>query len=217
MPPIEDVLVDIFNSIGHLVCHQIPNRTLIIGNYYLPVCARCTGTYLGFYLGYLLLPMRREEACGPPNLWFTLLMLAPITIDVITQWVGLRTSTNELRLITGLLFGLALAPLLVYSLSQIPMSRKLPILRNFLPENVKFDDEDSWLGGKALGLGMLIAVALFFFIDSIVGSANYLFYWLLSPLIIISIVLHIFLLPIYLVISFFAHLRKQFSSAHLYK
>lgn len=211
MSYIEDTLVHIFNYIGHLVCHQLPERNLWIGGRYLPVCARCTGAYLGFYIGYLLLPMRRKEASGPPNLWITLFMVAPMMVDAGTQFIGFRTSTNELRLVTGLLFGVALAPLLVYSISQIPTSRKIPILRGFLPKSVRLDDEDSWLGYQALGFGLLIAVALFFLISSIVGSTNHLFYWLLSPLIIISVVLHIFLLPIFLVISFLVYVRKRFN------
>jgi len=136
-------------------------------------------------------------------------MIAPMIVDAGTQWIGLRTSTNELRLVTGLLFGAALAPFLVYSLAQIPTSRKLPILRNFLPKSVNLDDKNSWLSHQALGFGLLIAVTLFFLINSIVGSTNHLFYWLLSSLIIISVVLHIFLLPIFLAISFLAYLRKR--------
>jgi len=211
MLSIEGILVYILNYIGHLVCHQIPERTLWIGGRYLPVCARDTGVYLGFYIGYLLLPMRRKEACGPPNLWITLFMIAPMIVDAATQWIGLRTSTNELRLLTGLLFGAALVPFLVYLLAQIPTSRRLPILRNFLPKSVKLDDKNSWLNYQALGFGLLTAVALFFLINSVIGSTNHFFYWLLSSLIIISIVLHIFLLPIFLAISFLVYLKKKFN------
>jgi len=211
MSYIEDTLVYIFNSIGHLICHQIPERTLWIGGRYLPVCARDTGAYLGFYIGYLLLPMRKKEACGPPNLRITLFMIAPMIVDATTQWINLRTSTNELRLLTGLLFGAALGPFLVYALAQIPTSRRLPILRNFLPKSIKLDDKSSWLGHQALGFGLLIAVASFLSINSIVGSTNHFFYWLLSPLIIISVVLHIFLLPIFLAISFLVYLKKRFN------
>lgn len=204
-------IVYFFNYIGHLVCHQIPERTLWIGGRYLPVCARDTGAYLGFYIGYLLLLMRKKEACGPPNLWITLFMIAPMIIDAVTQWIGLRTSTNELRLVTGLLFGASLAPFLVYSLAQIPTSRRLSILRNFLPQSIKLDDKNSWLNRQALGFGLLIAVASFFLINSITGSTHPFFYWLLSSLIIVSVVLHIFLLPIFLAISFLVYLKKRFN------
>jgi len=204
-------IVYLFNCIGRLVCHQIPERTLWIGGRYLPVCTRDTGAYLGFYIGYLLLPMRKKEACGPPNLWITLFMIAPMIVDAATQWFGLRTSINELRLATGLLFGASLIPFLVYSLAQIPTSRRLPILRNFLPKSVKLDDKNSWLNGQALGFGLLIAVALFFLINSITGATHPFFYWLLSPLIIVSVVLHIFLLPIFLAISFLVYLKKRFN------
>lgn len=212
MSYIEKTLVYIFNSIGHLVCHQLPERTLWIGGRYLPVCARCTGAYLGFYIGYLLLPMRKKEACGPPNLWITLFMVAPMILDAGTQIIGLRTSTNELRLVTGLLFGVALAPFLVYSLAQIPTIRRLPILRNFLPKRVALDDKNPWLSRQALGFGLMIALALFFLINSIVGSTDNLFYWLLSPLTIFSVILYIFILPIFLVISLIAYLKKRFNT-----
>jgi len=65
-------------------------------------------------------------------------MTALMVVDAATQWIGFRTSTNELRLMSGLLFGAALAPLLVYLLPTIPTSRKLPILHNFFPERVNW-------------------------------------------------------------------------------
>ncbi|MEM2146791.1 MAG: DUF2085 domain-containing protein [Candidatus Jordarchaeaceae archaeon] len=209
MDSIEEILIYIFNYIGHLVCHQIPDRTLWIGGFYLPVCARDTGVYIGFFVGYSLLSMRRKQACGPPNLWITLLMVAPMIFDVMTQYIGLRMSTNELRLLTGLLFGTALSPLLIYLFSIIPLSRKLPFLQRILPKQVNLDDKDSWLSSKALGIGLLIDFALFLLINSTMGSTNHLFYWLLIPIIIISIILHIFLLPIFFLISLLVWLKKK--------
>jgi len=172
------------------------------------VCARCTGAYLGLYIGYLLLPLRRRGESGPPNLWITLLMTAPMVVDAATQWVGFRTSTNELRLMSGLLFGAALAPLLVYLFPLIPTSRKLPILRNFLPESVRLDDKNSWLSYKAFGSGLILAMVLFFAVNAVSGSSNYIFYWMLSPLIIVSVLLHIFLLPILMLALSIAYLIR---------
>jgi len=209
MSQAENPLLFLFNFIGHLVCHQLPDRTLFVGGRYLPVCARDTGGYLGLLLGYFLLPLRRKEACGPPNLWITFLMVTPMIVDAGTQWIGLRTSINELRLMTGLLFGIALAPLLVYLLSIVPSSERVPILRNFLPKTVELDSKTHWLNNWALGIGSLIAVASFFAIDSVVESVNPLFYWSISSLIIISVIWHIFLLPIFLIILFLLSLKNE--------
>jgi len=211
MSQAENPIFFLFNFIGRLVCHQLPERTLWVGGHYLPVCARDTGAYLGLLLGYFLLPLRRKEACGPPSLWITSLMVMPMIVDAGTQWIGLRTSTNELRLITGLLFGIALAPLLVYLLSVVPSSKKVPILRNFLPKTAELDSKNRWLNHWALGIGSLIAVASFFVIDSVVGSSNLLFYWSLSSLVIVSVIWHIFLLPIFLIILFFLSLKMKTS------
>jgi uncharacterized membrane protein len=209
MSQVENQILSLFNFIGRLVCHQFPDRTLFVGGHYLPVCARDTGAYLGLLLGYSLLPLRKKEACGPPNLWIISLMVIPMIVDAGTQWIGLRTSTNELRLITGLLFGIALAPLLVYLLSIVKASKRVPILRNFLPKTTELDSKNHWLNDWTLGIGSLLAVASFFFINSVVGSVNSLFYWPLSSLIIISVVWHIFLLPVFLIILLFLSLETK--------
>lgn len=213
MASLEVAIIYFFDFIGHSVCHQIPERTLWIGGQYLPVCARDTGAYLGLCIGYLILPLRRKEACGPPNLWMTSLMAAPMIIDALTQVLGFRTSTNELRLITGCLFGVALSPFLIYLLSMVPLSRKLPILGNFFPESVRLDAEDSWLSSRPLGLGLLAAIVLSFAVYSTVGSANNIFYWLLSPLIIGSIIWHILFLPVFLAFSFLINLKATLTSS----
>ena len=41
------VLVFAVYSIGHLVCHQLPERSFHLWTAQLPVCARCTGIYVG--------------------------------------------------------------------------------------------------------------------------------------------------------------------------
>jgi len=210
MPSIEDNLIQFFNAIGRLVCHQIPERSLYVGGSFLPVCSRDTGVYLGLYIGYLLLLMRRRDARGPPNLWVTLLMSLPMIVDATTQFIGLRMSTNAFRLLTGLFFGTALAPFLVYLLATIPLSLRLPILRKVLPEEVILDDKNSWLSSKSLGLGLLLATIIFLLINYVTGSTDPFFYWLLSPLIIVSIVLHILLLPIFLAITGLHYLRRRF-------
>jgi len=202
-------IIELFNWIGSLVCHQIRDRTLRIGDVYLPVCARDTGIYVGFLAGYLLLPLRNKKAHGPPNLYVTLAMILPLTVDVITQIFGLRTSTNDIRLISGLLFGTALSPFLIYLLPIIPLSRNLPLIRSLIPDRVEVDSKISWMNERALIFGLLFDVTIFVIIKLIEGSKNYIFYWILSIPIISSIILHIFVLPIFLAASLLISLLRK--------
>lgn len=208
MSAVDDPLFSLFNFIGRLVCHQLPERTLWVGGRYLPVCARDTGAYIGLLVGYSLLTMRRKHAPGPPNLLMTLLMLAPMIVDAGTQWIGFRTSTNEVRLFTGLVFGTALAPLLVYTLSLIPASRQIRILKKLLPETTELDSKDPWLSNRSMIIGFIAAVAVYFVINSLAGSSNIIFYWSLTPLIVASVVWHILLLPIIIVILYAFSLKR---------
>lgn len=194
---LNDQIVALFESVGRLVCHQMPERTLLVGGHYLPVCARDTGAYLGFYIGYLILPLRNRKATGPPKLWITLLMIMPILLDGATQWLGLRTSTNDIRLLTGLLFGASITPFLVYLLSATLIARKLPLIRIIRPIRVELDNLDCpWLGYSAYAIGLAAVAILFFTIKGFAGSTSSLFYWLTSSMITISVIAHVFILPI---------------------
>src|SRR5512137_462061 len=39
------------DAIGYAVCHQIPERSFHVGAFVLPLCARCSGMYLGAVTG----------------------------------------------------------------------------------------------------------------------------------------------------------------------
>ena len=77
--------------------------------YKMPVCARDVAIYLAMLAGMLLLPFLWEiEAEEWPNRWILLVAAIPIAIDGTTQLVGLRESTNLLRLVTGAIIGIVL-------------------------------------------------------------------------------------------------------------
>jgi uncharacterized membrane protein len=89
-------------KVGFAFCHRRQDRSLKILTYTLPLCARCTGLWLGFALGLSL----RLAGLHMPLLFAVALML-PLMADGLTQLVGLRMSNNLLRLASGVLFGIA--------------------------------------------------------------------------------------------------------------
>jgi uncharacterized membrane protein len=81
-------------------CHQAPDRTLRIAGNLLPVCARCTGLYVGLFLGALL-----QRPRGSQRSWGAVLGAATalLFVDVATQAAGLRVSSLVTRAVTGVL------------------------------------------------------------------------------------------------------------------
>ncbi len=113
-------LLDILSLFGGGVCGQIPGHSFIIGGRQLPLCARCTGTYLGALLGFLgLAALGRWRASGlPPNEVLASLVSFIVLwgIDGLNSFLSLFPNAphlyqphNLLRLITGALNGLALS------------------------------------------------------------------------------------------------------------
>lgn len=112
---------EILRALGFGLCHQLPERSLFSGGRQLPVCARDTGIYLGFVVSLALLAFldrkRRAEELPPwPMIALGAAFVASMAWDGITSYAGLRSTTNDLRLVTGLLTGwalpLALLPML---------------------------------------------------------------------------------------------------------
>jgi uncharacterized membrane protein len=133
--------------VGYAVCHQIVKHTFIIGRP-LPLCARCTGTFIGALVGFFgqAVVLRRRRAVEfPPILvvvvlvTFTLLWAADglnsllateglnTTIVAVFHVRNLYEPLQELRLATGALNGLTMSAL-VYPAFNATMWRK------FLPE-----------------------------------------------------------------------------------
>jgi len=108
------------DSVGYAVCHQITVRTYVFGDLVMPLCARCSGQYLGAMAGFFMaLVWGRLRASGLPSrgIMITLVVfLAVWAFDGINSYVYLITSQpflytphNVLRLITGMLQGVAVS------------------------------------------------------------------------------------------------------------
>jgi len=116
--------LDILTLFGAGVCGQIPSHSFTIGGRLLPLCARCTGTYLGALLGLLgLAALRRWRASSLPRRGVLISLISFIVLwggDGLNSFLNLLPHAphlyephNLLRLITGILQGLALS-IIVY-------------------------------------------------------------------------------------------------------
>ena len=123
-----DGLLGKADAIGYAVCHRIDLRSFHLGARPLPLCARCTGMFLGALIAFAYYALRRTKA----SLYPTGGVLAAIIVLGLT-WVidgansflsmlpsamHLYTPHNTLRLITGSLVGIALVTLVYPVFSQ---------------------------------------------------------------------------------------------------
>ncbi len=117
--------------VGYAICHQIPERSFHIAGHQLPLCARCSGTFLGALVGFTVMTVRgRRRAGSLPSAFITVILVCFIGlmgIDGINSYLTLFPDMphlyqpqNWLRLTTGILNGLALSaivyPVFNYSL-----------------------------------------------------------------------------------------------------
>lgn len=108
------MLEELLHLLGYGLCHQLPERSFFGGGVQLPVCARDTGIYLGFAAALLTLWVldrgRRSSELPPVFTSIVLgLFVVAMGIDGLTSYAGIRETSNELRMLTGLMTGYALA------------------------------------------------------------------------------------------------------------
>jgi uncharacterized membrane protein len=117
------MFAELLHGLGFGLCHQLPERSFAFGGLQWPVCARCSGIYLGLVCALiaLLLAYRGRQRGGGPAwpFWpFLALALAAMAYDGFSSYLGWRPTTNLLRLLTGVAVGAALAVLLYSMLAE---------------------------------------------------------------------------------------------------
>lgn len=116
------------DAIGYAVCHRIDLRSFHIGERPLPLCARCTGMYLGALLGLLYQHAINPRRSGTPAR-SVILVLALFVIafaadglnsymTLIPIFPHLYEPNNTLRLITGSGMGIAVSAALFPAFNQ---------------------------------------------------------------------------------------------------
>ena len=116
------------DAVGYAVCHRIDARSFHLGERQVPLCARCSGMFLGAVLGlgYQAVLSRRKAGLPP---WRVILVLvglvAAFAVDGVNSFMhffpgspSLYEPNNTLRLATGTGMGLAIAAAIFPSFNQ---------------------------------------------------------------------------------------------------
>lgn len=107
-----------------IFCHQIPGRALDLGDRALPLCARCTGIYTGFFVAIvfqLCLRYRRGKQLPPAaTTSICIFLIAVLVGESLGSMFSFWTSGIQARFLLGLLGGISIGVLL------------LPVLNCFL-------------------------------------------------------------------------------------
>ena len=117
------------DAIGYAVCHRIDVRSFHLGTRALPLCARCSGMYLGALvaIGTLVALGRGRHGGFPRASLFAVfgLFAAAWAIDGLNSYLTLIPGAphayepnNVLRLVTGTLMGLSLGVLVTAGFNQ---------------------------------------------------------------------------------------------------
>lgn len=110
------------HAAGYAVCHQLESHSLSFGGKVLPLCARCTGTFLGVLISLIYLSSKKKNGGTPsrPKIALLVLFFSAFAIDGINSSLTLIPGItplyppdNRLRLFTGLLLGICLANLVL--------------------------------------------------------------------------------------------------------
>jgi uncharacterized membrane protein len=116
------------DAVGYAVCHRIEARSFHVHGRQMPLCARCTGMYLGAMLGLVYLSITTPRRTGLPPLKVMILLgffVAAFGIDGVNSYLhffpgfkGLYEPQNWLRLVTGTGIGIAISALLYPAFNQ---------------------------------------------------------------------------------------------------
>jgi uncharacterized membrane protein len=142
------------DAIGYAVCHQISSRSFHIGTIQLPLCARCTGMYLGAMTGLIfqMVSGGRRRRLPPWRVLVPLILLViafgidgansylylvkEVSPGFLAKIPNLYIPNNTLRLLTGSGMGVGIAAVLLPAFNQTVWSQEdhqsaLPTLKSF--------------------------------------------------------------------------------------
>ncbi len=110
------------DAIGYAVCHRISARSFFLADRQVPLCARCSGMYIGMLLGILYqLPFGRRGKMPPLRITIPLtVFLLAFGVDGVNSYLhffpsapSLYQPANWLRLATGVGLGILVSVIIL--------------------------------------------------------------------------------------------------------
>lgn len=90
-------------------CHQIKERSFLVANKPLAVCARCFGIMTGFFSALIIYPLiMRLASPKPPGPAWLIGVSLPLAVDLAGNMLYLWSSPNWFRFIIGFCWGFLL-------------------------------------------------------------------------------------------------------------
>ena len=107
-----DVYGSIFKFCSHL-CHQKPDRSFFFDKFQFILCARCTGLYLGLFIGFIYSIIRER------HIRFSHYIIIIIALIINTLTIIHALDTNLIRFSMGIFLGVSIGLLFGISLKKI--------------------------------------------------------------------------------------------------
>ena len=150
------------DAIGYAVCHRIDIRSFHLGIRQLPLCARCTGLYLGAIIGVLFQLFHRERKAGKPSkliIFILILFVVTYFFDGFNSYIHLfpidpkfylYEPNNVLRIFTGSGMGLSISFVLIPVFHQTMWKKWSP------NSSIETNNQFFWVLGIAGAINILV-------------------------------------------------------------
>ncbi len=113
------------------VCHKLPSRSFFYKNKQFPICARCTGIFIGYILATIYFFLGLIFSYQYPNIYISVILVIPTLIDGVIQYFTNYESGNYRRLVSGIIAGFGVICILRH-IAIIGMSHGLWLVEQFV-------------------------------------------------------------------------------------
>ena len=112
------IIFSMLKGIYSLFCHQQLSRSLVMSGHVLPLCARCTGIYLGFLIGFFCFTIVDKkwgkQVLSRPFLLGSSVILLVFVLAAMAESFGWMELSNNLRFFEVLFAGSSIGCVLFF-------------------------------------------------------------------------------------------------------